>query len=168
MRHLAYIDAHERVVDHLRATGIGFGVIRPTGFHSAISEFVDLARKGKLPEIGTGATRTNPIADDDLADVCADALDAGDAALEVDCGGPETMTRREMAEGAFAALGRPPRIRSLPAGPLRLATWLGRPFHPRITQFLRFLVEISTRDLIAPAHGTRRLTDAFAARVASA
>jgi uncharacterized protein YbjT (DUF2867 family) len=168
MRRLAYIDAHERVVDHLRGVGLGFAVVRPTGFHSAISELVDMARKGKLPEIGGGGSRTNPIADDDLADVCAGALDHADPALAIDCGGPEILTRREMAEAAFAALGRPARIRSLPAAPLRFATWLGRPYHPRITQFLRFLVEISTRDLIAPAHGHRRLSAAFAERARAA
>jgi uncharacterized protein YbjT (DUF2867 family) len=167
MRRLAYIDAHERVVDHLRGAGLGFAVVRPTGFHSAIAEFVDLARQGKLPEIGDGRARTNPIADLDLAEVCVEALDAAAPALEVACGGPETMSRRAMAEAAFAALGREPRIRSLPAGPVRLATWLGRPFHPRITQFLRFLVEISTRDLIAPPRGHRRLATAFAERVAA-
>jgi uncharacterized protein YbjT (DUF2867 family) len=162
MRRLAYVDAHERVVDHLRASGLAHAVIRPTGFFSAIAaSYVDLARKGKLPEIGGGAVKTNPIADEDLAEVCADGLGAVDPALELPCGGPEVLTRRQMGELAFAAIGKPPRFRGLPAGLMRAAMWLGRPFHPRITQFFSFIATISTQDLIAPAHGRRRLGDAF-------
>jgi len=59
------------------------------------------------------------------------------------------------------------RTRHLPAALVRAAAWLGRPFHPRITQFLQFLAAISTVDLIAPPVGQRRLRDAFAARAAS-
>jgi hypothetical protein len=58
-------------------------------------------------------------------------------------------------------------VRNLPAGFVRAAAWLGRPFHPRITQFLQFLAAISTVDLIAPPTGKRQLRDAFAARAAS-
>jgi uncharacterized protein YbjT (DUF2867 family) len=167
MRRLAYVDAHERVVDHLRASGLPFGVVRPTGFHSAIASFVDMARKGPIPEIGTGEARTNPIADADLAIACADALDASDPAYAADVGGPEVMSRRDMAAQAFAALGKDVRVRSLPALPLRAAMTLARPFHPRISQFFKFVIAISTQDLIAPQHGTRRLADAFKARAAA-
>jgi uncharacterized protein YbjT (DUF2867 family) len=167
MRRLAYVDAHERVVDHLRGSGLGFGVVRPTGFHSAVASYVDLARKGPVPEIARGTVRTNPIADEDLAAVCADALGSRDRALEVACGGPEVVSRHEIAELAFATIGRRVRVRNLPAGFVRAAAWLGRPFHPRITQFLQFLAAISTVDLIAPPTGKRQLRDAFAARAAS-
>lgn len=168
LRALAYVDAHERVVDHLRASGLPYGVVRPTGFHSALCAFVDLARKGKVPEFDHGRARTNPIADDDLARVCVDAIASGDGALELDCGGPDILTRREIAEAAFTALGQPPRTRNLPAGLVRFAMTLGRPFHPRITQFMKFIAAISTRDLVAPAHGRRRLADAFAAHARAA
>jgi len=167
LRGLAYIDAHERVVDHLRASGLPFGVVRPTGFYSALCAFVDLAREGKVPELGHGRARTNPIADDDLARVCVDALGSPDPRLEVDCGGPEIHTRREIVEAAFTALGKPPRVRNVPAGLVSVMMTLGRPFHPRITQFMKFIAAISTRDLVAPLHGRRRLADAFAAHAAS-
>jgi uncharacterized protein YbjT (DUF2867 family) len=164
LRRLAYVDAHERVVGHLRASGLPHAVIRPTGFFSALAAYVDLARKGPLPELGGGAARTNPIADADLAAVCADAVAADAPALELDVGGPEVLSRRAIAELAFAALGRPPRVRRLPVAPLRVAMTLARPFHPRISQFFAFVAAISTQDVIAPAHGARRLADAFEAR----
>lgn len=166
LRRLAYVDAHEKVVDHLKASGLPFGVVRPTGFYSALCSFVDLARKGKIPEFAGGRAKTNPIADDDLARVCVDALGAT-GNVEVDCGGPEVHTRRQIAEAAFAAVGKPPKLRNLPAGVVRFMMTLGRPFHPRITQFLKFIAAISTRDLIAPPHGRLRLADAFTAHAAS-
>ena len=162
MRRLAYVDAHERVADHLRDSGIPHAVVRPTGFFSAIApSYVDLARKGKIPEIGGGAVKTNPIGDADLAEVCAGGLDSTDPALDLPCGGPEIVTRRQIAELAFQAIGKPARFRTLPAGLMRAAMWLGRPFHPRITQFFSFIAHISTHDLVAPTYGRRRLADAF-------
>jgi uncharacterized protein YbjT (DUF2867 family) len=161
LKRLAYVAAHERVVDHLRESGLRFAVVRPTGFHSAIASYVDLAVKGPIPEIAGGAAVTNPIADADLAAVCLEALAAKDRALEIDCGGPEVLSRRAIGELAFAAAGRPVRFRAVPAPLLRLAGALGRPFHPRISQFVSFLAAISTRDLVAPGRGTRRLADAF-------
>jgi uncharacterized protein YbjT (DUF2867 family) len=166
LRRLAYVDAHERVVEHLRAVGQPFGVVRPTGFFSAISSYVDLARRGKIPEIGGGRARTNPIGDADLAEVCVEALASADPASTIDCGGPEVMTRREIGEAAFAAIGAPPRFRAVPAAGVRAAMVVGRAFHPRIAQFMKFLAAISTRDLIAPPRGRARLVDAFAAHAA--
>lgn len=168
MRSLAYVDAHERVVDYLRASGLAFAVVRPTGFFSALTSYVDMARKGPIPELDGGAARSNPIADEDLAAACADAVDAGDPALELACGGPQVLSRREIAEAAFAALGRQPRLRRAPAWLLAGAAALARPFHPRISQMMRFVVAISTRDLVAPARGTRRLADALAAHARAA
>ena len=164
MRRLAYVDAHERVVDHLRSSGLGFAVLRPTGFHSALASYVDLAARGAIPEIAGGAVRTNPIADQDLADLCDAALVSPERALEIDCGGPDVLSRRAIGELAFAALGRAPRTRRIPAVLVRAAALVGRPLHPRVAQFVAFLAHISTIDLVAPAHGTRHLADAFSAR----
>ena len=164
MRRLAYVGAHERVVDHLRASGLDFAVLRPTGFHSALASFVDLAARGAIPEVARGAVRTNPIADEDLADLCDAALASSDPALEIACGGPEVLTRRVIGELAFAAAGRSPRFLPTPALLMRAAALIGRPFHPRIAQFAAFLAAISAVDLVAPAHGTQRLAGAFAAR----
>ncbi len=155
MRGDAYIDAHERVVDHLRAGKLDWAVVRPTGFFSAIGTFVDMARRGRLPSFGKGDVRSNPIHDADLAAVCLEALD-GDA-RELACGGPEALTRTRMAELAFEALGKPPRVLALPAWVLRLNGVLLRPLHPRIAQLMSFYAALAVRDLVAPARGTRTL-----------
>ena len=166
MRRLAYVDAHERVVDGIRALDLPHAIVRPTGFHSAVSTYVDLARRGPLPEIGDGAARTNPIADDDLAGVCVDALTAPEPALEVAAGGDEILTRHRIGELAFAALGRAPRFRRVPPWLARTGAALLRPLHPRIAQVAACRAAISVTDLVAPARGRARLADAFATAAA--
>jgi len=165
MARLPYIAAHERVVAHLRGSGLGYGVVRPTGFFSTVGVFVDMARKGAIPEIGaSGGVRTNPIADEDLAIVCADALASDDPRLELEAGGPDVVTRREIGELAFAAVGRRPKFRHIPGWLARAGAWMLRPLHPRMSQFASFIAALGTCDNIAPAHGTRRLADAFTER----
>jgi uncharacterized protein YbjT (DUF2867 family) len=162
MRRLNYVRAHEDVVERLRASGMDWRVVRPTGFFSALGVFVDMARGGSVPEFGDGATRTNPIHDADLADVCAAALDSTER--EHPAGGPDVFTRREIAELAFAAVGRPHRIRRLPPWLARLASVLMRPVSPRMADFMAFVAALATNDTLAPASGHRRLGDYFRER----
>jgi uncharacterized protein YbjT (DUF2867 family) len=164
MRRLAYIDGHERVVDHLRALPgrLEWSVVRPTGFFSAIGSFLDMARRGPLPSFGVPEARTNPIDDGDLAEICVDALD-GDA-REVPAGGPEILTRRRMGELAFEALGLPVRVRRLPGWAMRTAALTLRPLLPRISDCVSFFLDVSSRDLVAPARGRRTLAPYFQQR----
>lgn len=159
MRCLGYVRAHEAVVDALRASRLSWSVVRPTGFFSAIGSFVDMARRGRMPRFGRPDARTNPIHDDDLADVCAEAVD-GDAA-EVPVGGPEVLTRGQMADLAFAAVGAPPRYLSMPSWLMRAAALALKPVLPRVADLLAFFNTIAGLDLIAPARGTRRLGEYF-------
>lgn len=162
MRRLAYVEAHERVVERIAASGLPYGIVRPTGFYSAvIASYLALAQRGTLPEIGDGSARTNPIGDGDLAAICAAAIDADERALVIDAGGPDVVTRHDIAELAFAAAGTRPRYRRVPPWLARLGASLLRPVHPRIGQFAAFIAAISTMDLVAPAHGRDRLTEAF-------
>ena len=89
-----------------------------------------MARKGPLPEMNGGAAKTNPIHDGDLAQVCADAIEGKTG--DIDAGGPEVLTRRQIGELAFAAAGKPPRFRQIPPWLIGAASKLMKPFHPRI------------------------------------
>lgn len=160
MRALDYVDAHERVVDRLRQSALGWTVVRPTGFFSALGALVDMARHGPIVSFGPGEARSNPIHDADLAAVIASAL-SGDE-REIDAGGPDVLTRREIAELAFQAVGRRPWIVSAPAGLVRAVAFLLRPLHPRNAHLIAFFADIYGRDLVAPARGRRRLQDHFA------
>lgn len=163
---LRYVDAHERVVDHLRASGLDGRVLRPTGFFSAYGMLFDLARSGAAPLMGDGTARTNPIDDIDLADACADAVE-GNTPPELPLGGPEVVTRREAIDLAFAALGKPPRVVAMPVGAVGAMCAVMRPFFPRTADITRFVAHVSTHDCVAPARGSRTLADYYRARAAS-
>jgi len=118
-RQTAYIQAHEEFVDALRRSGLNYSVIRPTGIFAAFGDFVNLARKGLTTVIGDGRARTNPVHQADVAGKLLENLESGPTELSV--GGPEVFTRREIAELAFAVIGKRPRVLPVPAAAFRWA-----------------------------------------------
>jgi uncharacterized protein YbjT (DUF2867 family) len=158
-RHTRYIRAHERFVEELRASGLSSSVVRPTGIYSALGELLQMARLGLMPVVGTGAWRTNPIHEADVAELCRSALEEGDPDLPA--GGPDVLSRLELARLAFAALGRRPRILRLPRLFLDVSWRMMRLLHPRIGEFMEFAVEVFSSDCVAPVRGTRRIEDHF-------
>ncbi|HMQ33266.1 MAG TPA: hypothetical protein PKD53_21215 [Chloroflexaceae bacterium] len=103
---------------------------------------------------------TNPIHDEDLAAICAEAS-LSDQDGDILAGGPDVYTRREVVELAFAAFGRPPRVvaasRWAP-GALGALAW---PLAPRVGDLMAFLGAVSAGDFVAPARGGRRLADYY-------
>lgn len=150
-----YASSHARLAEEVRGSGLDWRVIEPTGFFGFFHEILVMARKGRGALIGDGSSRTNPIAEEDLADACVAALEGG--ARTVAVGGPEILTRREIGELAFAAAGRPARLLRVPSGVFRGVAALSRLFNPRLGALVEFGVLVSTRDVVAPPFGTRTL-----------
>lgn len=166
-RQLDYAEGHERVVDALRASSLAATVLRPTGFFAAMADLVTMARRGAVPVFGDGTARTNPIDERDLAAIAADEVLASTTGFrEVAAGGPEEFTRREIAELAFAVLGKRPRLLPMPIWLAKaMAIGLGC-VNPRAGHFLQFAQHVMTHPCLAPRLGTRRLEDALRARAA--
>jgi uncharacterized protein YbjT (DUF2867 family) len=163
-RDVAYLRAHADVEDLLRASGMRYGIARPTGFFSAFAEYLDFAARGAVPEIGTGHARTNPIHPAELAELCADLV-IGNQNETREVGGPEVLTRRGIVELAFKTLGRPVRVRRIPVGLARVASALARPLHPRLSELGQFLAAIAEMNVVAPAFGKRTLAEYFRERI---
>lgn len=155
----AYVKAHTAVERAVESSGLGFAFVQPVGIFGAFAELLPMARKGPLPIIGSGAARTNPIHEADVAAALVRAVDGGPPRVPV--GGPETFTRRELMELIFRALGAPPRTLRVPAAVLGLAGSALALFNPRAGDFLKFIVAASTHDTVAPKAGERRLLDAL-------
>ncbi len=150
----AYVDAHERVASAMRdVDGV---VVRATGFYSAYAALLPMANKGFLVDIGSGATRTNPIDERDLAEIIADAV-TGDGPRELAVGGPDVMTRAEIFAHVAAAAKRRVRMLRMPVWLAAINAALFRGVHPRMGQFAKFAVLLAKHDAIAPAVGTRTL-----------
>jgi uncharacterized protein YbjT (DUF2867 family) len=157
---VAYLDAHAQVAQAVKASGLSYAILEPTGFFSAFKEILNMARSNRALLFGDGRARSNPIHEGDLAEVCVDAIEAGES-MVVQAGGPAVHTRREIIELAFRALGKPPKITTLPLwfpGAVgRSAMWLA----PRIGELMCFLQVLSGHDFAAPVRGTLQLADYF-------
>ena len=161
LRGLEYVDAHERFVERLRASEVESTVVRVNGFFSAYRELLELAAAGRrIPLFAGGSARSNPIHEVDLAARCVEALEAGGSTVDV--GGPETLTRRQEIELAFAAVGRKPRTVPVRPGMARALALALRPLDRRLSATVAFLAAVNAIDMVAPSHGERRLADYFA------
>jgi uncharacterized protein YbjT (DUF2867 family) len=153
LRGHGYVDAHEEFVEALSASGLAYTVVRPTGFFYVFEEIFKMAERGRVVLVGGGGVKTNPVHEEDVARECADAVEVGERELHV--GGPETYTRREIAELAFAALRREPKVSSIPPWLARALLRPVRLFDQRLYDFCDFGVAACTTDLVAPPAGKR-------------
>jgi nucleoside-diphosphate-sugar epimerase len=126
-----------------------------------MTEYYRMAEKGRVYLFGDGQYRANPIHGEDLAAVCVDALETD--AANVPVGGPETLSQRDIALAAFAALGKPPKISCIPDW-VRLAVLKGSRVltGERVYGPLEFFLTVMAMDMVAPAYGRHRLGDYFA------
>jgi uncharacterized protein YbjT (DUF2867 family) len=159
LRHLEIIAAHEDFVDDLKRSGINYCVLRPTGFFSDMGEFLSMAGKGRIYLIGNGRNRVNPIHGADLAEICVDAIENNQN--EINAGGPEIITYREIAELAFQVIGTTPRITCVPHRLLKIVIPVLKVFSRHQADLLAFFTTAATSDAVAPARGRRKLGDYF-------
>lgn len=157
--HLDIVKAHEDFVDALKESGMAYAVIRPTGFFSDMEEYLKMANKGRVYLFGPGSNRINPVHGADLALTCADAVEG--EALDIDVGGPEVLTHREIAELSLRVAGKASRISSVPLWVMNAAVSLTRLFNRHRGELLAFLTTAMSIDAVAPSVGIRRLEDHF-------
>ena len=157
--HLAITRAHERVVADLEASGLDYAVVRPSGYFSDMGAVLDMAKRGRVLLVGDGTNRFNPIHGRDLAEVCVDAAEG--EAREVEAGGPDVLTQREVAELAFDVLGKPVKVTVVPLWLARgLARFIGV-LNRQFGDLAEFIVTAGEVDAIAPVRGKTTLRSYF-------
>ena len=160
LQHIAMIQAKQAFVDELKQSALETTVICPTGFFSDMEEFLSMARSGRVYLFGNGSNRINPIHGADLAEVCVDALESPKS--QIDVGGPEIFTYREIAELAFDVLAKPKKITCLPKKLIVAAIGAFRWLAPVKTYGpVQFLTAVMTMDVVGEPFGERRLLDHF-------
>lgn len=160
-----YAWAHERVVDAVLDSGMSPLIVRPTGFFGSLEPVLGMARRGVALVLGDGSARTNPVHEADVAGATARALAEGYELLRI--GGPDVLTRREIAGLALEAWGRSRAVTvSVPDRWLRRIGSVIRPLHPRLGGLLGFAAALAETDVVAPSWSERSLEDHFARRVA--
>jgi len=155
LRHIPMVRVREDFVDDLRQSGLSYSIIRPTGYFSDMTEFLNMANSGRVYLIGDGSKKINPIHGADLAKICVDAIDTRQP--EISVGGPETYTHNEIAELAFSVLVKHPRITRIPAGLVNALVKIIRPFSAHYYSLAAFFATAVQMDFAAPQTGTHTL-----------
>jgi uncharacterized protein YbjT (DUF2867 family) len=160
LRNLKICDAKELFVDQLIKSGLDYCIIRPNGFFSDMTEFLTMAKKGRVYLFGDGELKTNPIHGEDLAAVCVDAIDKSDKEIKV--GGPETLTHNEIAAKAFETLGVKPKITHIPNSFRVAVLKMVRLFSgSKVYGPIEFFMTVMAMDMVAPEYGRHTLGEYF-------
>jgi nucleoside-diphosphate-sugar epimerase len=129
-------------------------ILRPTliygtGRDKNINEIARFVRWfGFFPVLGEAMGLRQPIHAEDVAGACVSALQAPGAANRAyNISGGETLSYREMVIRVFDALGRRPRVLTVPLWAFRLAVSLLR-FLPRYRHWSAAMAERMNRDLV--------------------
>lgn len=157
-------EAREMVARAILDSPLGCTIYRPTSFFNDMAEFVHAAQKRRtLWLLGDGQGRLNPLSSIDLGEDVVRILAAPLARRAIrSVGGPEVWTHRALAELAFEAVGRKPKIHSVPPAVLRGAATAIRPFHENAYGLLRFFEFVSrTPDMCGERLGHRRVKPFF-------
>lgn len=158
-RHNGYVQAHEQVEAALKQSGLDWTILRPTGLFSAMNEFLAMARQGVAIIPGKGQVISNPVHQADVAKVIVSLIGGGPE--DVGIGGPDFLSRREILELAFAAVGKQPKIIQLPVATLQgMASLIGL-FDGRSKDILQFFAQVASTDVKAPVLGSQHLKDYF-------
>lgn len=160
LRNLKICDAKEMFVEQLKKSGVDYCIVRPNGFFSDMSEFFNMAKRGRVYLFGNGELRANPIHGEDLATVCVDAIDKPDK--EVEIGGPETLTQNNIALIAFDILGNKPKITHIPDWVRVTILKLVRLFTgSRVYGPVEFFMTVMSMNMLAPEYGKHTLKEYF-------
>lgn len=160
MAQVPLVAAKAAFVAELQCSATAATVVAPTGYFSDMGNFLKMAQSGRVWLFGDGSKRINPIHGADLAVATAEAVEARLDWLDV--GGPGVFTQRELAELAFASIGKPPRITLLPDIIRRIALRVLPVVTPRrISGPARFFLSALALDMVGACHGTRSLKNHF-------
>jgi uncharacterized protein YbjT (DUF2867 family) len=160
MRSLKMIEAKERFVDALIASGMDYLIVRPNGFFSDMSDFLNMAKSGRVYLFGDGEHKLNPIHGEDLAQCILDHID--EKGKEIDAGGPDILTQNEIANLALKAHHKPVKIIHLPDWMRRVTIFLMRTLTSEKTYGpYEFFLTMMAQDHIAPRSGVHRLKSYF-------
>lgn len=160
LRYLKICNAKEKFVDELKNSGLEYCIIRPNGFFSDITEFYNMAKKGKIYLFGDGDLMINPIHGEDLAKICTDAIQS--IGKEIEAGGPEILTQTDIARLAFEATGKTPNITYLPDWIRKLLLKTAKlildskKFGP-----VEFFLSVMSLEMVAPQYGKHTIKAYF-------
>jgi Predicted nucleoside-diphosphate-sugar epimerases len=163
MRHLTYFRVHDDFSNALKASGLSYYIVQPPAIMSSFLDLAAMARKGWLVTIGTGDKRTNPISEQDLANICAGGIGQPSAVVRV--GGRHIYDRHQINEVIQNTVAPGKKVRRLPAWVLHSALPFWKVLNRNMYDKLAFFSEIIEHDLTPPPIGETSLEAYFDSQV---
>lgn len=160
---LDFLRVKAEVEAHLRASGVGFTILRPAAFiemhaHELLGK--RFLERGRAMVIGHGTTPRSFMAVDDVASVVVRALD--DPALAgrtAEIGGPENLSDLDVVAVYARVAGRAPSVRRVPRAAARAAAVVLRPLHPGVSRVIRWALLHDTGAIDGRLDPARMLTE---------
>ena len=149
--HLEYFKVHHEFSEHLKKSGINYSIVKPPAIFSAYGDVIEMAKKGRVVNIGKGEHKTNPIYEGDLAKVCVAALHQENN--EISAGGKSIYTRGELNSIVQNLVDPSKKVRNVPVGMLKVMLPIMKVFNKNSYDKFAFFVEVMQHDTIAPQVG---------------
>jgi uncharacterized protein YbjT (DUF2867 family) len=160
LKYLKICEAKEMFVEQLKKSGLDYCIVRPNGFFSDMSEFYNMAKRGRIYLFGNGELKANQIHGEDLAVVCVDAIEKSDEEIVV--GGPETLTQNEIATMVFKILDKKLKITYIPHWIRIIILKVIKAFTgSKVYGPIEFFLTVMAIDMLAPEYGNHTLEDFF-------
>jgi uncharacterized protein YbjT (DUF2867 family) len=149
--HLEYFKVHHDFSELLKRSGIDYSIIKPPAIFSAFTDMIEMAKKGRLINIGSGDKKTNPIYEGDLAKITVDAILQQNSTIAA--GGKTIYTRKQLNEIIQANVDQSKKIRTVPIGVFKLTLPVIKLFDKNTYDKFAFFIEVMQHDTIAPQLG---------------
>ena len=159
MIEMKIVKAHEDFVQALKDSGIDYSILRPNAYFPDMTQFQKMAASGVIIWPGDGSLTINPIHGEDMGEICIDAAAPG--YQDIDIGGPDIFTYKELFTLAFTSINKQPRIIFIPLWIVQGLHTLIKPLNARIADMLAFAIAVNTIDNAAPRYGKRHMKDFF-------
>jgi uncharacterized protein YbjT (DUF2867 family) len=155
--HLEYFRVHHEFAERLKTSGINYSIIKPPAIFSGFLDMIDMAKKGKLFNIGKGDKKTNPVYEVDLANECVDSIKDENVTKEI--GGKTIYTRRQLNEIIQKEVCSTKRIKNIPLWFFKFSLPMLKVFKKNMYDKFAFFMAVMQADTIAPQVGEMKFED---------
>jgi uncharacterized protein YbjT (DUF2867 family) len=145
-----FVRTKARIEAYLEASGLSYTVLRPPALmewhvHNLLG--ATILTQGKTTIFGGGNNPTNFMAGKDVAHIAVIALtDPKMKNRIIEMGGPDNVTKNQIAEMYGRFSGKTPKVTNVPTGVMKVMAPIMRPFQPVISRLMYLSVWGDTTD----------------------
>ncbi len=136
-------------------------IVKPPALFCAFNEMIPMARKGLLVQFGKGDHLTNPIHEEDVAQIAVSGIGGQNSIIEA--GGPETFTRRQLVERIQSIIAPKKTVKTVPTGLVKISLPLLKLLDRNTYDKLAFITTVMEVETIAPCIGSQSFESYFEA-----